>query len=348
LRREDFMPWAAYCKLIDEVGPHLHEMYFYNYGEPFAHPKALDMLAYAKQINPAMEITTSTNGILLARDGMAERIVGEGLLDYVCFTIGGADQESYVRYHKSGSFEKAFHGMRRVMEEKRRAGKTKPFVHWRYLLFNWNDSDEQIANALRLRDEIGVDEMKFMLSWTPADGRSLRRAPGTPGFAAIESHVAYQDGYSPEPYSEAGLWLPEVCPRLGPFCWTGKRARIVAKPAEGRVVLKLTRHIFPTVPLPKANIHLPWGDVEGAVGANEWAENILPLPEGYSAETVPIEIDIDPIFSPLRHSESDDSRDLGIIISMDRISPMPNPHRNAPVSLAPIVDRTRGEAAQAA
>jgi hypothetical protein len=31
------MPWALFCKVIDEAGPHLEKLYFYNYGEPFLH-----------------------------------------------------------------------------------------------------------------------------------------------------------------------------------------------------------------------------------------------------------------------------------------------------------------------
>src|SRR6185437_2936962 len=52
LRREDFMSWPLYTKLMDEAGLYIQELVFYNYGESFAHPKALDMLAYAKKVNP--------------------------------------------------------------------------------------------------------------------------------------------------------------------------------------------------------------------------------------------------------------------------------------------------------
>ena len=345
LRREDFMSWPLFTKLMDEVGPYIKELYFYNYGEPFVHPKALDMLAYAKAKNPDLNITTSTNGILLARAGMAERIVGEGLLDYVCFTAGGVDQETYVRYHKSGSFEKVLHAMRRMMEERRRTGKTKPFVHWRYLLFRWNDSDEHIAEALRLRDELGVDELKFMLSWTPMDGRSLRRAPGTAGFAAIKEHAAYQDGYCPEPYGEAGLWQPEDSPELGRLCWTGRHVRIQTTPAGDNFTLRFSRPEMLDVPKSKVKIRLPWREAEGEVAARGWAENRFDIPVEYVGRTIPIDLEIDPIFSPLRHIDSADSRDLGIMLSMEGISVQPNPYRLGAVSLEPAADQTRGEVA---
>src|SRR6185437_1689943 len=263
-----------FCKLIDEVGLHLKNLYFYNYGEPFAHPKALDMLAYAKKVNPSVRVTTSTNGILLAREGLTERIVSENLVDWICFTIGGIDQETYGRYHKSGSFEKAMTGMRRMVEAKRHAGKAKPTVHWRYLVFNWNDSDECVAEALRLREEIGPDEFKFMLTASPIEGRSLMRAPGTPGFEAIKPWLAYQDFYSADPFLEAGLWALENSPRLGPFSWTGRTARVCMKPVDGQMNLRLARSSNPMAPPQNVKLRFPWQhEVAGNVGLGQWADN---------------------------------------------------------------------------
>jgi len=334
LRREDFMAWPLYTKLIDEVGPHIKRLLFYNYGEPFAHPKALDMLAYAKKVNPRVLVTTSTNGILLAREGMAERIVEEGLIDWICFTIGGIDQKTYGRYHKAGSFEKAMIGMRRLVEAKRHAGKAKPTVHWRYLMFNWNDSDECVAEALRLREEIGMDEFKFMLTASPIEGRSLRRAPGTPGFEAIKPWLAYQDFYNPDPFLEAGLWALENSPRLGPFAWTGRKARVSVKPVDGQVNLRLARSANPVAPEQTATLRLPWNDeVIANVGLGQWHDNPFVIPADFPEGNVEITLEVDQIFSPLRHTETHDNRELGVMVSMDGgVSAAPNPFRTAEVS----------------
>ena len=226
LRQSNFMDWDMFRRLIDEAGSHLEELYFYNYGESFLHPRALDMLAYVKRANPRIHITTSTNGILLARKERAERIASEGLVDDITFTIGGVDQATYAMYHKAASFEAAMLGMRHLLEEKRRIGADRPRVHWRYLLFHWNDSDEHLAEAQRLRVETGVDVFSYMLTASPTGGRSLRRAPGTPGFEAIKPWLAYQEGFSPGPFGEAGLWGAENCERNGPFSWTGARVRV--------------------------------------------------------------------------------------------------------------------------
>lgn len=342
LRREDFMAWPLYCKLMDEAGPHIQQLYFYNYGEPFAHPKALDMLAYAKKVNPRIAVTTSTNGILLARDGMAERIVDEGLVDWICFTIGGVDQETYARYHKAGSFEKAMTGMRRLVDAKRLAGKSGPTVHWRYLLFNWNDSDECIAEALRLRDEIGVDQFKFMLTASPIEGRSLSRAPGTPGFAAIKQWLAYQDDYSADPFQEAGLYPLERSPRLGPFSWTGRKARVCVKPVDGQINLRLARSTNPMAPQQNVKIHVPWNEeVAANVGAGQWGDNLIQVPSDFQGDDVQLTLEVDQIFSPLRHTDSHDNRELGVMVCMEGVSAAPNPYRIADVSARKITGLSR-------
>jgi hypothetical protein len=332
LRRENFMRWELFCKLMDEVGPHLDELYFYNYGEPFLHPRALDMLAYAKRVNPRLSVTTSTNGILLARPGKVERIVAEGLVDFICFTIGGVDQESYARYHKAGSFDKALLGMRRLMEEKRRSVRPGPTVHWRYLLFNWNDSDAHIAEALRLRDEIGVDEFRFMLTGSPLDGRSLFRAPGTPGFEAIKPWLAYQEGYSANPFAEAGLWGAENCQWNGPFSWTGARASLVAKPKWGRVRLRLARGEDLPGPGPQVRVRLPWGVFPAQLGGAHWQNNFFTVPDAFSSGQVPVYLEIEKVSTPMRHGIVGDNRDLGVMVSLRDIGPAPNPFRVSAIS----------------
>lgn len=329
LRREDFMPWPLFCKLMDEVALQIEQLWFYNYGEPFVHPKALDMLAYARKLNPKLFIGTSTNGILLARPGMAERIVGEQLLDRICFTIGGVDQASYERYHKAGSFEAAIQGMRQIVAEKKRLGTDRPIVHWRYLVFHWNDSDAHVAEALRLREEIGVDEFRFMLTGSPMDGRSLRRAPGTPGYEAIKEWVTVQDGYHPDPFNEAGMFGEERDATLGRFRWTARTARFTVPVEDNHIRLRLARSAGSTVPPAKVKLTLPWGETTAAVGSGAWAETAIGVPETVGAREIQVELEVDEVFTPIRYTSSTDNRELGVMLAMNGVSPAANPYRTA-------------------
>lgn len=329
VRDEDYLQFSTFKKAIDEIGPHLEELYFWNYGEPFINPKALDMLAYAKVINPEMRVASSTNGLLLDRGNLAERIVTESLVDWLCFTIGGSDEESYALYHKSSSFDKAMGGMRKVVDAKRQHGSSLPLVHWRYLLFSWNDSDEQIAEARRLADDIGVDEFQIFMTSAPLEGRSLRRAPGTPGYDAISDVTDYDAHYRADPYAEAGLHHPECPEHLGPMCWTSRVGRIVILPKNGTISVRLAN--VGTNPNPDAPVQLrtPWGVFSGSVGVDCWAETVISLPDHTSPDfPVTVEVVVDRPFTPQRYRLSEDIRELGVMVSLDGVTPMPNPYRN--------------------
>lgn len=327
LRREDFMSWGMFCNLVEQSAHHVKEIMFFNYGEAFMHPRALDMLSFIRRTNPDARVVSSTNGILLNNNMMAERIVDENLLDSLCFTIGGVDEETYTKYHKAGSFAKAFEGMRRMIDRKHKTGLKTPNIHWRYLLFNWNDSDEHIETAVRLAREIGVDEFKIFLTGTPLEGRSLRRAPGTSGFAAIAEHVDYEVHYQPDIMAEAGLWQVEGNESEDAFAWTSERATVLLKPSDGRITVRLKRPQGYLIDDVEVSIVTPWGRYDAAVGRDLWGVNAIDVPEQYDAAQVKIGLDISKTFMPFREGLNDDHRPLGVMIAMDGVRPYPNPHR---------------------
>jgi pyruvate-formate lyase-activating enzyme len=316
VRKESFLAMDLYRKLMDELGPHLGALYFFNYGEPFLHPKAIDMLAYAKSVNRRLHIATSTNGLLLARGDGARRIVEEGLVDWINFTIAGCDDDSYQRYHHGGSFKDAFEGMRRVLEEKHKLGKTAPIVRWRYLLFNWNDSDEQIAKARRLAKEIEVDEFTFFLCSAPMEGRSRLRAPGQPGVRALADAVDYEVHYQADPFADAGLHPPEHDADLGSYCWTSREAKMPVMPAGGRAAILLSRPAALAALPSRVFIKTPWEERVADVGVDEWRVTSLRVPLLARGRPFPVTVRVDEVLIPFRHGISNDTRELGVKVSL--------------------------------
>jgi hypothetical protein len=88
-------------------------------------------------------------------------------------------------------------------------------------------------------------------------------------------------------------------------------------------------------------ISTPWGEIGGQVGVNVWQDNLIDVPEQFGAE-VDVALEIAPIFSPFRHIDSTDTRDLGVLIALDGVGPAPNPFRTVAVSDRPINGWTRG------
>jgi len=62
-------------------------------------------------------------------------------------------------------------------------------ICWRYILFNWNDSDEEMSAALQLAREIGVDQFTWLLNSADDRFSSSRFTPGTPDFERIRHGI---------------------------------------------------------------------------------------------------------------------------------------------------------------
>jgi hypothetical protein len=92
-------------------------------------------------------------------------------------------------------------------------------------------------------------------------------------------------------------------------------------------------------PQQNVKLRLPWQyEVIGNVGLGQWADNPIPVPEEFWNEDVQIALEVDQIFSPLRHTETHDNRELGVMVCMDGVTAAPNPYRTAAVS----TERIRG------
>jgi hypothetical protein len=141
------------------------------------------MCEYIKKHFPHIYLYTSTNGLALT-EAQARRLVHSGI-DEVTFSIDGATQASYEKYRQRGKFDVAIANLRAMADEKRRSGVDVPFLNWRYILFCWNDSDEEMALARRIATEIGVDRLCWELTDHPEEAYSRRFLNGTPELDAI-------------------------------------------------------------------------------------------------------------------------------------------------------------------
>ena len=87
---------------------------FYFQGEPFIHPKFLELVREAKK--QKLYTATSTNAHFL-NDKQAKKTVESGL-DRLIISIDGTTQESYEQYRVNGNLEKVIEG-------------TKNIIHWK-------------------------------------------------------------------------------------------------------------------------------------------------------------------------------------------------------------------------
>ena len=187
-RHNRLLDYKTYTRVIDEIGPTLHRIDFFNYGESFIHPKAIDMIEYAKSRHPHIYLFCSTNGLLLNTEEKLQKLVRSGI-DELTFSIDGAKQETYQIYRRGGDFNKVLKIMKRLVEVKKEQKSETPFINWRYILFRWNDSDEEMNLARQLAAELDIDKLCWEITDHPENSASERFVSGRPEYENIRHEI---------------------------------------------------------------------------------------------------------------------------------------------------------------
>jgi len=237
-RQAGMLDFDLFARVVDEIGPSAVRIDFFNYGETFLHKRAVEMCEYIKSRFPGVYLYTSTNGLALDED-RARRLARSGI-DEVTFSIDGATQASYERYRRRGRLDVALAAMRAMVDEKRTTGRDVPFINWRYILFTWNDSDEEMDLARRMAGEIGVDRLCWELTDHPENAFSRRFAPGSADLAHIRREI-WDD-------SNLGNAIPGATPRAR-IELAGAPDTVTAR-AGAAVVVRARVHNLSTRPFP--------------------------------------------------------------------------------------------------
>ncbi len=202
-RQAGMLDFDLFTRVVDEAGPSLGRIDFFNYGEAFLHKRAVEMCEYIKTKFPHIYLYTSTNGLAFTEDSV-RRLVHSGI-DEVTFSIDGATPESYATYRKRGDFAKAIRHLRAAADEKQRAARDVPFINWRYILFTHNDSDAEMQLARTMATEMGVDRLCWELTDHPEDMFSRRFVRGSAELGAVR-HEIWDD-------NNLGNAIPGATPR---------------------------------------------------------------------------------------------------------------------------------------
>lgn len=91
-----FMDYELFCKCIDDLSvfPNkIKDILFHIDGEPLLHPKAVEMIAYAKKKNIANRLILFTNGALL-NPKLSRDIMNAGI-DLIQISVEGVSDERY-------------------------------------------------------------------------------------------------------------------------------------------------------------------------------------------------------------------------------------------------------------
>jgi MoaA/NifB/PqqE/SkfB family radical SAM enzyme len=150
--RTGTLPLDVVRRIVGEAGPAVERVELFSYGESFLHPELVDVLRCVRRVLPTATVSVSTNGLHVS-EAVEDDIVRERLLDWWIFSIDGSDPASYRKYRIGGDFGRAFWHLVRAH---RRCGDAGIHVIWQYVVFRWNDRDDQLLAAIRKAEAFRV------------------------------------------------------------------------------------------------------------------------------------------------------------------------------------------------
>ena len=133
----------------------IDQVHYIGWGEPLMHGNFRELFDIVKEYAPNANqmVTTAANVDFLST-------VGDSSLDRLIVSCDGARQESYSQYRRGGEFAKVV----KFMSDSKKYGNSAMYLEWKYILFEFNDSDEEILYAQKLADDIGVDSLLFIIT----------------------------------------------------------------------------------------------------------------------------------------------------------------------------------------
>jgi wyosine [tRNA(Phe)-imidazoG37] synthetase (radical SAM superfamily) len=129
-----------------------------GHGEPLMNSRINDIIKISRSYYPKTKISLTTNANFVFNQDLAKSGLSE-----ITFAIDGYDQNSYSAYRKNGSFDKAFKFMADfcIFCKKNNISIRST---WKYVLFDHNDSKEKLTEIQTTAHDIGINELKFIIT----------------------------------------------------------------------------------------------------------------------------------------------------------------------------------------
>jgi len=156
-------------------------IHFEGRGDPMASRDIWALIRIVRQAFPTAEIQMTSHGVY----PFDARLFESGL-DCLRLSIDGATAPSYERYRRGGHFGRVIDHLRAIRDHRRLHRSTLRVV-WKYIVFDWNSSRDELTLARRLADELET-ELMFVLP-EAGTGRP-RRLPDAAALASELSEVA--------------------------------------------------------------------------------------------------------------------------------------------------------------
>ncbi len=156
-----------YDSLLDEMGPYLFLVNFYNYGEPLLNQHLATFIRRAADLD--IETVVHTNLSLKLSDERVDALMDCGLDRLTC-SVDGFTQEAYEVHRVGGNVELVKENLSRMAKARDRLG-TATEITYKFLVFSHNENE--VGAAEEFSDSIGIkfernEAFVHEKSWLPS------------------------------------------------------------------------------------------------------------------------------------------------------------------------------------
>lgn len=164
------MKVEVFESLVSSLVQHLYITETIEYcgqGDPLMHPQFAEFVKIARRYYPNAVQRLITNGNF----DYWKTTNGE-FIDQIYVSCDGVFQGNYEKYRIRGDVDKVV----KFMKDAKKSGNVGRLT-WKYILFEFNDSDEELIAAQHLANSIGVDTLMFV--FTHSQFKSMKYRPET-------------------------------------------------------------------------------------------------------------------------------------------------------------------------
>lgn len=149
--------WRAIISNLERHNTAVERMLMEGRGDPLMNRDLPELIEITHKAFPDIGSELTTNGNF--RFDPALFYAG---LRKLRISADGAREESYRTYRRGGSFEKVLAFMTDASDCLRRTGSSAQ-IEWKYIIFEWNDSTEELSEAYQIAESLGC-ELSFFLA----------------------------------------------------------------------------------------------------------------------------------------------------------------------------------------
>ena len=202
------------------------ELYFSLDGEPFLHPKYLNMLQYIDQNVTGLRIFINTNANLLNKSLIDGLLTLKNNQYYIVFSIDASYRELYEEIHLGGDFNKLEENLKYILNRKRENKINNPYTVLQFIVMPKNIHDQHDF-YWKWEPLLGPNHKASGYTWwkglIESNESHIHWKTLTSGWANFEVTQTYENGYYSRIESQPTCFNPEASATNGRVCaWPWK------------------------------------------------------------------------------------------------------------------------------